>query len=56
MGTLRAGKARRFDSQIDGGGRPNLYLDALMAQKLDARPSVDPTTPVLPEKRLRTNS
>ena len=56
MGTLGAGKGHRFGSQTGGDGRPDLYLDALMAQELDARPSVGPTTPVTPEERIRANT
>ena len=55
MGTLGAGKGHRFGSQTGGDGRPDLYLDALMAQELDARPSVGPTAPVAPEEGGRTD-
>ena len=52
---LRTGKGRRRDGGESRGGRFDLDGDALMAQQLDARPSVLPTTPVPPEQRLRPN-
>ncbi len=55
MCTLGTGKGRRLDGQAGRGGRLDLYLDTLMAQQLDARASVGPTTPVSPSDRLRTN-
>ena len=55
MGTLGAGKGHRFGSQTGGDGRHDLYLDALKAQELDARPSVGPTAPVAPEEGGRTD-
>ena len=55
MSTLRTAKGYKFDSQAGGDGRPDLYLDALMAQELDACPSVGPTAPVAPEQGRRTN-
>jgi hypothetical protein len=54
MGTLRTGKGHRFDSQAGGDGRPDLDLDALMAQELDACTSVGPAAPVAPEQGRRT--
>ena len=51
MGTLCAGKGCRLDSQARRSGRPDLDLDALIAQELDTGASVDSTTPVLPEER-----
>ena len=50
MGTLCSGKGRRLESQAGRSGRPDLDLDALIAQELDAGSSVAPTTPVTPEK------
>ena len=55
MGTLGTRKGCRLDSEADGGGRPDLDLDALMTQQLDARPSVVPTTPVTPLDGFGTN-
>jgi hypothetical protein len=52
---LRTGKGRRRDGGESRGARFDLDGDALMAQQLDARPSVLPTTPVPPEQRLRPN-
>src|SRR5258708_61165 len=53
MCPLGTGKGRRLDGQASGGGRSDLYLDALMAQQLHARTSVVPTAPVTPEHRFR---
>jgi hypothetical protein len=50
MGTLCAGKGCRLDGQACRSGRPDLDLDALIAQELDTGASVDSTTPVTPEK------
>ena len=55
MGTLCAGKGCRLDSQARRSGRPDLDLDALIAQELDTGASVDSTTPVLPEERRIPN-
>ena len=55
MGTLCAGKGCRLDSQARRSGRPELDLDALIAQELDTGASVDSTTPVLPEERRIPN-
>jgi hypothetical protein len=55
MGTLCQGKGRGLDSQEGRGGRPDLYLDTLMAQQLYTRPSIESTTPVKPEHGLRPN-
>jgi len=54
---LRTGKGRRRDGGESRGGRFDLDGDALMAQQLDARPSVLPTGvhPVSPEQGLRPN-
>ena len=51
MGTLCAGKGCRLDGRACRSGRPDLDLDALIAQELDKGVSVDSTTPVTPEKR-----
>jgi hypothetical protein len=53
--TLGTGKRRGFDSQAGRGGRADLYLNALMAQELDARTPVEPTAPVVPEQGSRTD-
>ncbi len=55
MGTLCAGKGCRLDSQARRSGRPDLDLNALIAQELDTGASVDSTTPVLPEERRIPN-
>ena len=52
MGTLCPGKGRGLDSQQGPGGRPDLYLDTLIAQQLYACPSIETTTPVKPEHGL----
>ena len=50
MGTLCAGQGLQFVVQAARGGRPELDLDALITQELDAGSSVDPTTPIMPEQ------
>ena len=55
MGTLGTGKGHGFASRASGGGRPDLHLDALLAQELYARTSVVPTAPVTPEQGCRTD-
>ena len=50
MGTLCSGKGCRLDGRACRSGRPDLDLDALIAQELDTGVSVDSTTPVTPEK------
>lgn len=54
MGTLSAGKRHGSDVEC---GRLRLHLDhhLLMAQKLDAGPSMRPSTPVTPEERRGTS-
>ena len=54
MGTLSAGMRRGSDGEC---GRLRLHLDhhLLMAQKLDAGPSMRPSTPVTPEERRGTS-
>ena len=54
MGTLSAGKRHGPDGEC---GRLRLHLDhhLLMAQKLDAGPSMRPSTPVTPEERRGTS-
>ncbi len=55
MGTLGTGKGHRLDGQAGRGRRLDFYLNVLMAQQLDARASVEPTTPVTPKDGLSTN-
>ena len=50
MGTLCTGKRLRLVVQAGRGGRPDLELDALITQELDAGSSVGPTTPVMPKQ------
>ncbi len=55
MCALRTGQGCR--DRICAGREPLLLLDvhALITKQLDARPSVMPTTPVIPEERLISN-
>ena len=55
VGTLGTRKGRRFDGEAGRGGRFDLDLDALMAHQLDARTSMEATTPVTPENGFRPN-
>lgn len=50
MGTLCSGKGRSLESQAGRSGRSDLDLGTLRAQEPDAGSSVEPTTPVTPEK------
>src|SRR5947209_2147418 len=55
VGTLGTRKGRRFDGEAGRGGRFDLDLDALMAHQLDARTSMEATTPVTPSNGLRSD-
>ena len=50
MGTRCTGKRQRLDVWAGSIGRLNLYLYALLAQQLPARPSMHPTAPISPEQ------
>lgn len=54
MGTLRTRKRRRSDI---GSGIPRLHLDLhpLVAEELEASTPMNPSTPVTPEDRSRTD-
>jgi hypothetical protein len=56
MGTLGTGKRRRRDNEAGRTGRFDLNRDALRTQNLHTGSPVDPTTPVPPKQRKRTNS
>jgi hypothetical protein len=55
MGTLCPGKGCVGDHSAGGDEWPNLYLNTLRAQQLDAGSSVEPTAPVTPEQRSRSD-
>jgi hypothetical protein len=52
---LRPGEGRRRDGEAGWGGRFDLDRHTLLAHELDARPSIEATTPVTPQNGLWTN-